>query len=1031
MARRVEYKHNQVALLDPNMPEAVHFQGIINFLNRSRLHVALSADPYISLVYIQQFWDTVHQDIDVIPHVLRATVNNTEIAISEATIRAALALGGNAEDPISYPNTLIMGCFQRMGYCGRQNDTQARKGGLVGEWRYFMHVIIQCISPRKAGTDGLKMALQTAMVALTLNKRFNFPLYFYREMIMQINPAEGQGFLMYPRFIQMILNYLILDLPHHAIRLTLTPMSKRIFTDCTKVKQQNVALIPVNTPLFGHLINPDYVAPLNDNWFHPDELAQVQGVNVQPQPQQQQQPLQQVQPQQIPQPQIQIPIPEQVPIPQAEVNIPIQEPVLEEVVHDPDHDLGMNMDDFVDDAVNSPIHEQEGNVVTEAESSSSSSDTSSSDDDSTASDESRDFSPGHYERLVAIPLANAGKRIKSQARRPRRKSVRDPPSGSVLGKRSLVNESSDTDSDFNPDPSRQKLMSASIAAAQSSQGVEDANFVAFLIVTPPNSKDPSPVPSPIPTAIPTTSSPSIPQSTAGPSKPSDSDRITFLESQVLTLQTQVNSLVSIDSQRQLVIQTQAQQIADMQALVSKLVQRLDAQGELRIPDTCHTESIQRRDDEDNDPAGNIEGDRQYTDANPISRVQGESTSQSLEGNKDKDTSGNNEEEIMLLEFFQDSEEEAEKIECLDDIDDLFNDMEDDMSDTEIEEGEIVEIEIEKDKDSVTYEGCDGLKVPYNFIQEDVVPEFSYDGITDSMDSIEDVTLPDDTAESKMDMDDENLQFNKNAETETTHTESPKINEKPVMFRDTGMTREQWREVVNSWMKVQPKSPIQPAQKEKYVNKEQCVGRIISWFYDGESKLFVIKRSDGVQYLKPRIKYFNTLPRCEINSLASKPLINRSKNGLADVIANLIKKEGSLGKYEQLKPQKGKRVKITDPKTGKVTWRYKYRLVRAIHKIPLKNIPQNFLGNMKWWYVDVNTGEARVEDKDNKVIVCFYDAMNLINFSKKDQRTLRKNEIMYTDEWREQGLQYKRVLEICRRYGVHAGSRLPDNWKTSR
>ncbi|KAI3762663.1 hypothetical protein L1987_53103 [Smallanthus sonchifolius] len=207
--------------------------------------------------------------------------------------------------------------------------------------------------------------------------------------------------------------------------------------------------------------------------------------------------------------------------------------------------------------------------------------------------------------------------------------------------------------------------------------------------------------------------------------------------------------------------TQAQQIADMQALVSKLVQRLDAQGELRIPDTCHTESIQRRDDEDNDPAGNIEGDHQYTDANPISRVQGESTSQSLEGNKDKDTSGTNEEEILLLEFFQDSEEEeAEKIECLDDIDDLFNDMEDDI---------------------VTYEGCDGLKVPYNFIQEDVVPEFSYDEITDSMDSIEDVTLPDDTAESKMDTDDENLQFNKGAETETTHTESPKINEEPVMF----------------------------------------------------------------------------------------------------------------------------------------------------------------------------------------------------------------------------------------------------------
>ncbi|KAI3742555.1 hypothetical protein L1987_60240 [Smallanthus sonchifolius] len=125
MARRVEKNHNHVALLDPNMSEAIHFQGIIGFLNRSRLRVALSADPYISLVYIQQFWDTVHSYTDVEPHVLRATINNTEIAISEDNIRAALALGGAAEDPISYPNPLIMGCFQRMGYCGRPNDTQA------------------------------------------------------------------------------------------------------------------------------------------------------------------------------------------------------------------------------------------------------------------------------------------------------------------------------------------------------------------------------------------------------------------------------------------------------------------------------------------------------------------------------------------------------------------------------------------------------------------------------------------------------------------------------------------------------------------------------------------------------------------------------------------------------------------------------------------------------------------------------------------------------------------------------------------
>ncbi|KAI3815604.1 hypothetical protein L1987_15278 [Smallanthus sonchifolius] len=241
-------------------------------------------------------------------------------------------------------------------------------------------------------------------------------------------------------------------------------MSKRIITDCTKVKQQNQALIQVNAPLFGHLINPDYVEPPYDNWFHPKELAQVQAKR---------------------------------------------------------------------------------NVVTKNESSSSTSDTILPISEETDSDESRDFSSDHYERLAHIPLSNAGKRLKSTAQRQRRKSVRDPPSGSVLRKRTLVDASSD--SDFNSDPKAPKLMAASIDAAQSSQGVEDATFVTSLIVTPPGSKEQSSIHTPVPPMIPTPST-SVPQSSAGPSKPSDSERITFLESQVLALQNQVDTLVSTDTQ---------------------------------------------------------------------------------------------------------------------------------------------------------------------------------------------------------------------------------------------------------------------------------------------------------------------------------------------------------------------------------------------------------------------------------------------------------------------------------------------------
>ncbi|KAI3813612.1 hypothetical protein L1987_18340 [Smallanthus sonchifolius] len=311
-----------------------------------------------------------------------------------------------------------------MGYRGRANDTRARKGGLVEQWRYFMHVIIQCLSPRKSGTDGLNTSLQSAMVALTLNRGFNFAHYFYKEIVAQINPLAGQEFPMYPGFLQMILNHLIPNLPQLQQRLTLTPMTKRIFTYCNNIKQQNPALIPVPTPLFGHLINPDYVPPPNDNWIHPEEVQQQQ--------QSQLQATQQPQPQQV--------APEEQP---EQVNVKVHDAAQDNViepnleVHEEVH-VDVNVDQRAEnenidneEQVHSPQANQEGQV---SDTSTSSSEKANDTDSDTNSESTQDFDPDHYAKLATIPSAITGKRLKSVATKPRRKSVRGLPPGTALGK---------------------------------------------------------------------------------------------------------------------------------------------------------------------------------------------------------------------------------------------------------------------------------------------------------------------------------------------------------------------------------------------------------------------------------------------------------------------------------------------------------------------------------------------------------------------------------------------------------------------
>ncbi|KAI3815499.1 hypothetical protein L1987_15170 [Smallanthus sonchifolius] len=119
-------------------------------------------------------------------------------------------------------------------------------------------------------------------------------------------------------------------------------------------------------------------------------------------------------------------------------------------------------------------------------------------------------------------------------------------------------------------------------------------------------------------------------------------------------------------------------------------------------------------------------------------------------------------------FYEDSDlENADRLECLSNLDELLDD-EDVLSN--VEEGEIVEVEIEKDDVDITYEGCGGLIITLDFVQDNVVHEISSDDITKSVDKEPELTKPD----------------------------TPCIvNVEPLLYKDTEMTKEKWLEVVKN------------------------------------------------------------------------------------------------------------------------------------------------------------------------------------------------------------------------------------------
>lgn len=59
---------------------------------------------------------------------------------------------------------------------------QVKKGFLTPSWRFLMHTLIMCLGPRKGGYDYMTRPAQAMMVALILNKPYNFSGFIFQGL---------------------------------------------------------------------------------------------------------------------------------------------------------------------------------------------------------------------------------------------------------------------------------------------------------------------------------------------------------------------------------------------------------------------------------------------------------------------------------------------------------------------------------------------------------------------------------------------------------------------------------------------------------------------------------------------------------------------------------------------------------------------------------------------------------------------------------------------------------------------------------
>ncbi|GJV54307.1 hypothetical protein Tco_1450048 [Tanacetum coccineum] len=200
----LKYKddHNKVAYLGRERG-CEDFTDILSYLDHSPLRYALThAPPVVFDSLVKQFWATaVVRPNAAGSHDLVAIIDGREVVVTESLIRTQLQFD-DANGIFDMPNTDILEGMRVIGY-PTDGTLTFLKNHLSPQWRFLVHTIMHCMSPKSGSWNQFPSSIATALICLSTGRVYNFSRFILEGMIGNLK-AKQHKFLMYPRFLQMI-----------------------------------------------------------------------------------------------------------------------------------------------------------------------------------------------------------------------------------------------------------------------------------------------------------------------------------------------------------------------------------------------------------------------------------------------------------------------------------------------------------------------------------------------------------------------------------------------------------------------------------------------------------------------------------------------------------------------------------------------------------------------------------------------------------------------------------------------------------
>nr|GEU53363.1 hypothetical protein [Tanacetum cinerariifolium] len=147
----------------------------------------------------------------------------------------------------------------RMGYEKPLLKLTFCKAFFSTQWMFLIHTLVQCLSAKRTAWNEFSYFMASVVICLATGRKFNFSKYIFDSMVRNVDSPSK--FLMYPRFLQVVMDHQVYNMTTLNTRYTSPALTQKVFANMRRVGK---GFFGVETPLFAFMpVQPQPQAEAN------------------------------------------------------------------------------------------------------------------------------------------------------------------------------------------------------------------------------------------------------------------------------------------------------------------------------------------------------------------------------------------------------------------------------------------------------------------------------------------------------------------------------------------------------------------------------------------------------------------------------------------------------------------------------------------------------------------------------------------------------------------------------------------------